>query len=103
MSHGYRAVVVILRLRCGASSSQHEHRGNTQQGEIAQHRDYSEQTALEIDREVKRIVMENYERSTAMIKDRESTLHSLAKALLEKETLDASEINEIMNLQPSAA
>ncbi len=71
--------------------------------EIAQHRDYSEHTAIEIDDEVKRIVMENYERAKKLITDRRETLDQLTKALLEKETLDAVEIDQIMNHQPSAA
>jgi cell division protease FtsH len=71
--------------------------------EIAQHRDYSESTAIEIDREVKRIVMDNYHRARTLIRDREPLLHSLAKALLEKETLDAADIDAIINIQPVAA
>jgi cell division protease FtsH len=70
--------------------------------EIAQHRDYSENTAIEIDREVKRIVMDNYHRAKTLIQDREFLLHNLAKALLEKETLDAAEIDAII-IQPAAA
>jgi cell division protease FtsH len=71
--------------------------------EIAQHRDYSENTAIEIDKEVKRIVMDNYHRARALIQEREPVLHNLAKALLEKETLDATDIDAIINLQPAAA
>ncbi len=65
--------------------------------EIAQHQDYSEQTAVEIDREVKQIVMTNYEKAKLLIKERIAILHALAKALLEKEVLDASEIDAIVN------
>jgi len=65
--------------------------------EIAQHQDYSEQTAVEIDREVKQIVMSNYEKAKVLIKERLAILHALAKALLEKEVLDASEIETIVN------
>jgi len=65
--------------------------------EIAQHQDYSEQTAVEIDREVKQIVMSNYEKAKALIRERITILHALAKALLEKEVLDASEIDTIVN------
>ena len=65
--------------------------------EIAQHQDYSEQTAVEIDREVKQIVMLNYEKAKALIRERIAILHALAKALLEKEVLDASEIDTIVN------
>jgi len=71
--------------------------------EIAQHRDYSEHTAIEIDNEVKRIVTENYDRAKRIITERRETLDLLTKALLEKETLDAGDIDEIMNLQPTAA
>ncbi len=65
--------------------------------EIAQHQDYSEQTAVEIDREVKQIVMSNYEKARALIRERIAILHAVAKALLEKEVLDASEIDTIVN------
>ena len=71
--------------------------------EIAQHRDYSEHTAVEIDKEVKRIVMDNYHRATNLIKESEAVLHALAKALLEKETLDAADIDAIVNHTPAAA
>ncbi len=71
--------------------------------EIAQHRDYSENTAIEIDKEVKRIVMENYLRAKTLIREREAVLHGLAKALLEKETLDAADIDAIILGQPAAA
>ena len=71
--------------------------------EIAQHRDYSENTAIEIDKEVKRIVMDNYHRARTLIQEREPVLHRLANALLEKETLDAAEIDAIINAQPAAA
>jgi len=71
--------------------------------EIAQHRDYSEHTAVEIDTEVKRIVMDNYHRAKTLIQDRSNALHGLAKGLLEKETLDAADIDTIINSQPAAA
>ena len=64
--------------------------------EIAQHQDYSEQTAIEIDREVRRMVMENYERAKDLIKSRVQTLHALAAALLEREVLDALEIDAVL-------
>ncbi|MBI5379454.1 MAG: cell division protein FtsH, partial [Nitrospirae bacterium] len=71
--------------------------------EIAQHRDYSEQTAVEIDQEVKRMVMENYERAKTLLKDHFNTLKRLAEALLERESLDASEIDEILQAQTASA
>jgi cell division protease FtsH len=64
--------------------------------EIAQHQDYSENTAVEIDREVRRMVTENYERAKDLIRGRLKTLHALAAALLEKEVLDAPEIDAIV-------
>ena len=70
--------------------------------EIAQHRDYSENTAIEIDKEVKRMVLENYERAKKLIKERAAVLHTLAKTLLERETLDATEIDAIIHAQPAA-
>ncbi len=64
--------------------------------EISQHRDYSEQTAIEIDREVRRLIIENYERAKTLITENMKTLKALAEALLEKETLDAPEIEAIV-------
>lgn len=64
--------------------------------EFAQHRDYSEQTAQKIDEEVRNIVTGAYERASLLIKDNLDTLHSMANSLLEKETLDSSDIDEIM-------
>jgi cell division protease FtsH len=64
--------------------------------EIAQHRDYSEQTAQMIDEEVRDIVTGAYKKASQLIKDNLDTLHSMSNGLLEKETLDSSEIDEIM-------
>ena len=69
--------------------------------EISQHRDYSEQTAIMIDSEVKRLVMENYDRAKKLLKDNINTLKALAEALLEKEVLDGPEIEEIIRLTTS--
>ncbi len=66
--------------------------------EITQHRDYSEHTAIMIDDEVKRLVMENYDRAKKLLKDNINTLKALAEALLEKEVLDGPEIEEIIRL-----
>src|SRR5256885_1982861 len=57
--------------------------------EIATRRDFSEQVALEIDDEIKRLVTENYERAKRMLTEHIGTLRALAEALLEKEVLDA--------------
>ena len=64
--------------------------------EIAQHRDYSELTAQRIDEEVRAIVTNAYNKAKKLIKDNIDTLHHMAKALLEKETLDSKDIDEIM-------
>jgi len=71
--------------------------------EIAQHQDYSEQTAMEIDREVRRIVMENYERAKELIQGRLETLRGLAEALLEREVLNGPEIDTIVKEAGSPA
>ncbi len=65
--------------------------------EITQHRDYSEQTAILIDEEVKRLVTENYERTKKLLKDNINTLKALAEALLENEVLDGPEIDAIIS------
>jgi cell division protease FtsH len=64
--------------------------------EIATRRDFSEQVAIEIDHEVKRLVMENYERTKRILTEHMGTLKALAQALLEKEVLDAPEIDQIV-------
>jgi cell division protease FtsH len=64
--------------------------------EIAQHRDYSELTAQKIDEEVRNIVTTAHKKTSQLINDHLDTLHKMANALLEKETLDGNDIDEIM-------
>lgn len=64
--------------------------------EIAKHRDYSEKTAIDIDEEVKRIVIEAYEASKNLLSDNRDTLEALKNALLEQETMDATEIDSLV-------
>ena len=64
--------------------------------EIAQHRDYSELTAQRIDEEVRDLVTGAYNKAKRLINDNIDILHKMAKALLEKETLDSKDIDEIM-------
>ena len=64
--------------------------------EIAQHRDYSESTAILIDQEVKRIVQEAADRAEKLLRKNESTLHRLAEALLEREILTGDEIDKVI-------
>jgi cell division protease FtsH len=68
--------------------------------EIAQHRDFSEDTALHIDKEVKRIVNEAYGRAHALLSDHRETLEKVALALLEREVLDAVEVKLLMEGKP---
>ena len=64
--------------------------------EIATRRDYSEEIALKIDSEVRRLVTENYERTKRILLKNMAALKALAEALLEKEVLDAPEIDKII-------
>jgi len=64
--------------------------------EISQHRDYSEGTAQKIDEEVRSIVTGSYDKTAQLIKDNLDILKTMAEALLEKETLDSKDIDEIM-------
>jgi cell division protease FtsH len=68
--------------------------------EIAQHRDYSEETARLIDKEVREIVERNYERAKKLLSEKIEVLHNLAKALLEYEVLDGDQIEAIVLGQP---
>ncbi len=65
--------------------------------EMAQHADYSEQTALEIDAEVKRFVLEGYASAKKVLSGNIAKLHALANELLENEVLDGGQIEKIMN------
>jgi cell division protease FtsH len=68
--------------------------------EIAQHQDYSEDTAVKIDQEVKRIVMENYERSREVLLEHKATLEKIAEELLTREVLDAEQVRRIAAGEP---
>jgi cell division protease FtsH len=63
--------------------------------DFAEQKDYSEQTAIEIDSEVRRIVTESYERAKAVVLEPVDKLKGLAEALLDYETLDGAEIDTI--------
>jgi cell division protease FtsH len=68
--------------------------------EIAQHQDYSEQTAVYIDQEIKRIISTNYEKARALLTERKATLLQIADALLAREVLDAEEVRRIAAGEP---
>ena len=60
--------------------------------EIAQHRDYSEQTAELIDQEVQQLVRASYTEATSLIEQHREAMERIAQALLEFEVLDAEEV-----------
>ena len=64
--------------------------------EISRHQDYSESTAIKIDEEVKRIVLEAYSRAEKILGENREKLIRLAEALLEYETLGSDEIDKLM-------
>ena len=64
--------------------------------EIAQHKDYSEKTAVDIDEEVKRFVFEAYTAAKNLLTEHYSVLDEFAKKLLEVETMDGAEIEQMI-------
>ncbi len=71
--------------------------------EIAQHRDYSEDTAIKIDQEVRRFVDTGYKSAVDILSNNRDTLHRIAQALLEREVLDANEIKLLIEGKPLPA
>ena len=69
--------------------------------DITRNESFSEETAREIDLEVKRIVMEAKATATRILTEHRDQLDKLANALLEKETLDAAEIRELLGMPPA--
>ena len=65
--------------------------------EIAQHRDYSEDTAIKIDQEVRKLVNSGYGTAKQILGDNRETLEKVAKALIEREVLDANEIKMLVD------
>jgi len=68
--------------------------------EINRTTNYSEKTAELIDAELKRIVTENHQRARELLAARLDVLHRLAEALLEHESLDAEQIDAVMEGKP---
>jgi cell division protease FtsH len=64
--------------------------------EISQHRDYSEDTAIKIDQEVKKLVGMQYERAKGIIEENRDVMVRLSETLLERETLDGVQIRRIV-------
>jgi cell division protease FtsH len=68
--------------------------------DIVKERDFSEAVASEIDEEMRRIINECYKRGEEIVKNNKSKIEELAKTLLEKEVLDAQEIEKILGKAP---
>ena len=65
--------------------------------EIAQHQDYSEDTAIRIDQELKRIVTDNYDRARQVLETNRKALGRISDELLAREVLDAEQVRRIVN------
>ncbi|MCL4811907.1 MAG: ATP-dependent zinc metalloprotease FtsH [Vicinamibacteraceae bacterium] len=68
--------------------------------EIAQHQDYSEDTAIRIDQEVKRFVMDNYARARRILEQHKDALLRMAEELLVREVLDGEQVTRIVRGEP---
>ena len=64
--------------------------------EIAQHRDFSEETARQIDLEVRRLIDEAYQSAHSLVETHADAMHRIAAALLERETIDAEEVKMLI-------
>jgi cell division protease FtsH len=67
--------------------------------EIAQHRDFSEETARQIDLEVRRLIDEAYQSAHSIVASHADAMHRIAAALLERETIDAEEVRMLIEGQ----
>ena len=67
--------------------------------EIAQHRDFSEETARQIDLEVRRLIDEAYQSAHSIVESHADAMHRIAAALLERETIDAEEVRMLIEGQ----
>jgi cell division protease FtsH len=68
--------------------------------EIAQHQDYSEDTAVRIDQEIKRIISNNYDKAKSLLVEHKTALLQIADALLAREVLDADQVRRIAAGEP---
>jgi cell division protease FtsH len=68
--------------------------------EIAQHRDFSEDTAVHIDQEVHRMVTSAYNNAYSLLENNKEVLERIAAALLEREVLDATELKLLLENKP---
>ena len=74
----------------------HEEEGGMFFDRMTHDRPYSEKTAEKIDEEVAKLIKESVKRAEVILKANKKPLEALTKALLEKETIDEAEVNEIL-------
>ncbi len=67
---------------------------------VTQHKNVSDETAHTIDEEIRAIIDRNYKRATQILKDNFDKLHAMSDALMKYETIDAQQIDDIMNGKP---
>jgi cell division protease FtsH len=70
---------------------------------VTQHKTVAEETSHTIDEEIRSIIDRNYERAERILKENIDILHSMAEALMKYETIDKSQIDDLMNRQPVRA
>ncbi len=68
--------------------------------EIAQHQDYSEDTAVNIDKEIRRIIQTNYDKARAILDEHKPALLKIAEELLAREVLDAEQVRRLAAGEP---
>jgi len=64
--------------------------------DFSKSKNYSEEVAAKIDNEMRSIIDKAYYKAETLLKENMDKLHKVAEALLEKETLDAEQFNEII-------
>ena len=68
--------------------------------QVTKHKHISEDTFKDVDSEIKKIIDTNYEHAYKILKENEDILHSMAKALVEFETIDKEQIDDLMDRKP---
>lgn len=71
--------------------------------DIAEHKDYSDETAQKIDQEIKSIVEGQYKKAYSILDENKEKLNTLAEVLLEKEVLDSEEVKKVLGLQDDSS
>ena len=68
--------------------------------QVTKHKHISEDTFKLVDTEIRKIVDSNYDKASKILKDNVDILHAMAKALVEHETIDKGQIDDLMDRQP---